>query len=298
MLSYLTGPVGMVTRPTYLFIPASGESTLLVHHVDAGKFRQVGIPLKVYRSREEMVASLRTLVSSGGTVAMEYSLMGALPRASRVDAGVVELVEGLGVEVVSLADMLQYATQRWSQSQLESHKRAADKLARIVLEAFQYISYNGTMGVSEYDVAQFIRKRFDAEGLTSHDGPVVAVNQHCGDPHYEPAQEGSSPIGEGDWVLIDLWAKEKTEDAVYADITWVGFVGETVPSKYQEVFEIVRGARDKALQYLVDAAQQGTVLQGWQVDQVAREYIRERGYGEFFTHRLGHSIGQQVHGRQ
>ncbi len=292
----LIGPVGMVTRPTFLFIPASGEFTLLVQHVDSGKFQHVGIPLKVYRSRDEMVASLRTLLPKGSSVAMEYSPLGNLPRVSKVDAGVVELVRGLGVEVVPSADVVQYASQRWSPSQLESHRRAADKLGHIVLEAFQYVGDNVKSRISEYSVAQFIRKRFDEERLTSPDGPVVAVNQHSSDPHYEPAPEGSSPITAGDWVLIDLWAKEDAEDAVYADITWVGFVGETVPSKYQEVFEVVRDARDKALQHLVDAPKQGIIPQGWQVDQVAREYISKRGYGDFFTHRLGHSIGQQVHG--
>ena len=227
---------------------------------------------------------------------MEYSPMGALPRASKVDAGTVELVRGLGVEVVSSADLLQYATQRWSQAQLSSHLRSAEVLGRVVLQAFEYIGQNLIERPTEYQVAQFIRKRFDEEGLHSPDGPIVAVNGHASDPHYEPGPDGSDPVQRGDWVLIDLWAKEQVGDSVYADITWVAYVGGRVPDEHQEVFQVVTGARDAALSYLESSAREGTSLQGCQVDRLARQHIAECGYGDYFTHRLGHSIGHEVHG--
>ena len=293
---HLIGASDMVTRPHFFFIPADGKPSLLAHHVDAGKFHQANVDLRVYRNREEMLTLLRSILPQSGPVAMEYSPMATLPRASKVDAGTLELVRGLGIEVVSSADMLQHATQLWSPSQLRSHQQAAEKLGRIVQEAFKYVGNNLTTGVTEYQVGQFIRKRFQEEGLTSPDGPVVAVNQNSSDPHYEPPTEGSNIVNEGDWLLIDLWAKEDTTDAIYADITWVGFIGDKVPSKYQKVFEVVREARDRALHYLEDMSRQGASVQGWQVDKAAREYIASQGYGDFFTHRLGHSIGQQVHG--
>ena len=292
----LGGNIGTVTRPCYFFIPATGGPRLLVHHVDAGKFQDSGVPLAVYRNRQGMVDGVTELLASTGRVAMEYSPQAAIPRASKVDAGTVELVRGLGVEVVSSADLLQYATQRWSQAQLSSHLRAAELLGRIVLEAFAYIGRHLSSGPTEFQVAEFIRGRFSEEGLHSPDGPIVAVNEHASDPHYEPSAEGGRPIGEGDWVLIDLWAREPAGDGVYADITWVGYVGEQVPQAYQEVFEVVATARDSALKYLEGSARQGITLQGCQVDRIAREYIARRGYGEQFTHRLGHSIGREVHG--
>lgn len=312
-------PSGHVTRPCFLYVPSSASPTLLAHHVDAGKFSRSGVELRVYRNRDEMVEQLRATLAGVSAVAMEYSPQGVLPRVSRVDAGTVELVRSLGVEVVTSADLMQFVTQRWTPEQLEDHRRSADKLGQIVNEAFRYIGAHLQEQVTEFQVAEFIRDRFKEEGLSSPDGPIVATNAHASDPHYEPEAEGSSVIRQGDWVLIDLWAKatnplapsnaqtethssplenvgsEGCPGPVYADITWVAYVGDSVPERQQEIFGIVTGARDAALKFLEDSFQKGETVQGWQADQVARSYIEERGYGEFFTHRLGHSIGYEVH---
>ena len=321
-------PSGHVTRQCFFFIPASGQPRLLVHHVDAGKFADSGAALVVYRSRESMLEGLQGILNGLGTVAMEYSPMNALPRVSKVDAGTIELVRSLGVEVVSSADVMQHATQRWSPEQLEGHKRTTAKLGEIVNQAFSYIGERLGSGPTEFDVAEFIRTRFREEGLETPDGPIVSVNAHCSDPHYEPEEGTSSVIKSGDWVLIDLWAKsiappssitggDASPDtplagtdplssplakggldggpSVYGDITWVAYVGDTVPQRYQEIFDIVIGARNAALSYLQESHSKGETVQGWQADAVAREYITQRGYGEYFTHRLGHSIGGEVH---
>ncbi len=291
----VVGESFMVTRPCFLFIPTGGEPRLLVHHVDAGKFRYLPWKARTFRNRQELLDGLRELVS-GATVAMEYSPSAQLPRISHVDAGVVELLRGLGATVVSSADLLQYATQCWSPAQLASHQRAARALSQIVLEAFQFIGRELPRRPTEYAVAEFLRRRLHQEGLETADGPGVQVNQHSSDPHYEPSQSESAPIGPGDWVLIDLWAREPGPQGIYADITWVGYVGQEVPEGFRRVFEVVVGARDAALEYIHQAHQEGKTLQGWEVDQVARRYIQERGYGDYFTHRLGHSLGREVHG--
>ncbi len=289
------GAPGMVTRPSFLMVPREGAPRLLAHHVDTGRFAASGFQADTFRNRNEMVDGLRRLLAVKGPVAMEYSPLGALPRASRVDAGTIELVRSLGAEVVSSADLFQYATQRWSGAQLQSHMRAAEKLGRIVLDAFAHIGEQGTRN-KEHDTALFIRRRFDEEGLELPDGPVVAVNAHSSDPHYEPSAERDTPIRPGDWVLIDLWAKEKAEGSVYADITWVGYVGSAVPEKYKKVWDVVSSARDRAVEFLQRAHREGRPLQGWEVDKVARDFIAAQGYGDYFTHRLGHSIGEEVHG--
>jgi Xaa-Pro dipeptidase len=286
-------PSGHVTRPVFLYIPAGGTPQLLVHHVDAGKFTDTSIHLLVYNNRQTMLEYLGELLSGISKVAMEYSPQNELPRVSRVDAGTIELVRSLGVEVVSSADLMQYATQRWTPEQLEGHRRAADALGQIVREAFEYISQRS---LSEYDVAEYIRRLYQEMGLVAADGPIVAANEHSADPHYEPAPEGSHVFQPGDWVLIDLWAKERKEESVYADITWVAYIGDRAPARQQEIFDIVVGARDAALKHLENSFQQGITVQGWQADEVARQYIAERGYGPHFTHRLGHSISYEVHG--
>ena len=296
-------PSGHVTRPCFLFIPDSGPARLLTHHVDAGKFAsaadgagETGLELLVYSSRQTLLDYLGQVLSGRSQVAMEYSARNALPRVSRVDAGTVELVRSLGPEVVSSADLMQYATQRWTPEQLAGHQRAAAKLGQIVNQAFQRIGERLADNVSEYEIAEFIRQRFREEGLEAADGPIVSVNAHCSDPHYEPEAAGSSTIRPGDWVLIDLWAREATAESVYADITWTAYVGHQVPERQQQIFDIVIGARDTALQFLEDSFREGEAVQGWQADGVARRYIEERGYGEYFTHRLGHSISYEVHG--
>lgn len=287
---------GHVTRPCYFYLPAQGEPSLLVHHVDAGKFANSGVNVTVYSSRESMLAALRGLLSGVSHVAMEYSPENTLLRVSRVDAGTIELVRSLGPQVVSSADLMQYATHQWTPEPLADHLATADKLGLIVNEAFAYAGKHLAEGINEFQVAEFIRNRFAEEAIESPDGPIVAVNSNASDPHYEPSAVQHSPIKQGDWLLIDLWAKGIADGCVYADITWVAYVGETVPAaRQQEIFDIVIGARDAALQYLKDAHSQGTAVQGWQADEVAREFISSRGYGEYFTHRLGHSIGFEVH---
>ena len=286
---------GHVTRPCYFYIPANGEPSLLVHHVDAGKFADSGVPVIVYSSRDSMLEALRGLLSGVSRIAMEYSPENTLPRVSRVDAGTVELVRSMGPEVVSSADLMQYATHQWTPEQLADHRATADNLGLIVNQAFAYAGDHLAEGVNEFQVAEFIRNRFAEEGIASPDGPIVAVNANASDPHYEPSADNNSPIQQGDWLLIDLWAKGTEPGSVFADITWVAYVGDAVPPRQQEIFDIVIGARDAALRYLEYAHNEGSPVMGWQADKVAREFIADRGYAEFFTHRLGHSIGFEVH---
>jgi Xaa-Pro aminopeptidase len=249
-----------------------------------------------YASRAQRLTALADLLESATNVAMEYSPQAALPLASRVDAGTLELVRNQGVEVVSSADLVAYATARWSPEQLASHRRTAQALTETVHVAFAEAGRRYGAGVTEGDVAQFIRRTLASRGLAAPDGPIVAVNAHASDPHYEPPLSGSSPIRPGDWLLIDLWAREEGAEGVYADITWTAYVGSTVPERMQRVFDVVIGARYAAVIALERAFQQGRSLQGWEVDKVARDFVDETGYGAHFTHRLGHSIGREVHG--
>jgi Xaa-Pro aminopeptidase len=290
------GPVSNVTRPCWLWVPRKGPATLLVSFVDQGRFEHLGLPTTLFVSRKDMVDRLAELLAGSDKVAMEYTPLGALPRASKVDAGTLELVRSMGVEVVPSADLVQYATQRWSSEQLDSHVEAAGRLGQIVQEAFRFVGDSLGSGVTELDVAEFIRERYATEGLEGGDGMIVAVNEHASDPHFEPTAESTSKIEPGDWVLIDLWARRRGDDNMFADITWTAFVGDSVPSRHQEVFDVVIGARDAAVAALEQAFRDGRSPQGWELDRVARDHISEAGYGEFFNHRLGHSLGYEGHG--
>jgi Xaa-Pro aminopeptidase len=241
---------------------------------------------------------LREILGGAKRVAMQYSPNCAIPYVAMVDAGTVEAVRGLGVEVASSANLIQYFESKWTKEQLETHLEAGRRMDRIRAEAFETIGAKLRAGsrVTEWEVKQFLLDRFRQAGLVTDHGPDVAVNANASNPHYEPLQETCSEIKRGDLVLIDMWAKLDRPESVYYDITWTGYSGATPPQEIQKVFEIVREARDRAVKRVQNAVAAKRELRGYEVDDAAREYIRERGFAEYFFHRTGHSIGTEVHG--
>ena len=290
------GALTNVTRPCWVWVPVDGEARILAGFVDQGRFGHTGLPTTLFVNRQDMLAKLKAMIGGAAKVAMEYSPGGVLPRVSRVDGGTLETVRDLGVDVVSSADLVQFATQCWGPEQLDSHRWAAGLLDRIVQDAFAYAGERLETGLTEHDLAEFIRSRYRDHGLEASDGPVVAVNRHSSDPHFDPRPETAVPIERGDWLLIDLWGRARDDDAVYADITWTAFVGDKPSSRHRQVFDVVTGARDAALAQLQRAFERGESLQGWQVDRTARDHISQAGFGSYFGHRLGHSLGREVHG--
>lgn len=279
------------TRRAYVLVPASGDPELLLHFVDQNCF-PAAAKRTLYRDRLSLIDLLGARLSGLRRVAMEYSPNSELPTIAYVDAGTIELIRSLGPEVVSSADLYQAAFGTWTAEQLASHERAADGLVRIVGEAFAFIGERlGQVG--EWEVRELIRRRFAEAGLETEHGPIVAVNANSGNPHYEPTPETSRTIHPGDWVLIDLWAREP--DGFYADITWVGYAGEAAPDRHQAVFRAVTAARDRGFDVIREAYAAGRRLAGHEVDRAARDFLGEAGYGDYFSHRLGHSLGRQVH---
>ena len=297
-----------LTRPVWLWIPCDGHPRLLAHEVDLKRFDMEEIEISGYRNRDEMIDGLRAfLPNAGGKVAMEYSELYQLPRVGRVDAGTVELIRSFGIEVVSSGDVSQYATERWSAAQLASHRYAMSEVLDAMHEAFKFVGENVRWKLTEHDVAEFIRGRFDRSGLFTDEGPVVAFDANSSDPHYEPKPDDSSIIRRDGWLLIDAWAKASNisvlddldttivDEPVYADITWVAKVGGEPSVEQRRVFESVKRGRDAAFEFLQSRHRNGESVQGWQVDRVARESIDADGYSDFFVHRLGHSLGVEVH---
>jgi Xaa-Pro aminopeptidase len=214
-----------------------------------------------------------------------------------VDAGTLELVRGAGVDVVSSADLIQHFEARWSADALESHVEAGRRVDKVLQQAFTMIGECVRHGraVSEYETQQFIRTEFAKANLFTDHGPIVGVNANASNPHYEPSAQGSAAIRSGDLVLIDLWAKLNRPGSVYYDITWTGVCG-TPTAEMRNVFSVVRDARDAAVERVRKAAAAGQELRGFEVDDTARGLIREKGFGDYFWHRTGHSIGEDVHG--
>lgn len=284
-------PGQISTRRWYYYIPAHGAPAGIVSSVEPRRLDVLPGEKRVFLSWQQLHAALADTLRGVRTLAMQYSPGNAIPYVSRVDAGTVELVRQLGIEVVSSADLVQRFEAVWSAEQWQSHLRAATGVRETVDETFAYIRQHTP--VSEYDAQQFILRQFAARGLVTNHPPIVAINAHSADPHFEPTPD-SGLIRPGDFVLIDLWAKEP--EGVYADYTWTGFMGGTVPERYQEIFALVRLARDAAIAFIQERVRREQAFFGYEVDAAARKVIVDAGYGEYFVHRTGHSIGEEVHG--
>lgn len=286
------------SRRFFYCIPADGEPRKLVHRIEAGALDHLPGEKSVYLKWQELQAGVEQLVRGMQTVAMEYSPRNANPYISRVDAGTVEVVRGCGVNVVPSGDLIQMFEAVWDAEQWRMHLEASKHTDSAFARAWRFIAdrVRAAGSVEEIDVRREIVDHFVEHSLTTSHPPIVALGPHSGDPHYETGTGTETAIREGDLVLIDLWAKLDKPRAVYSDLTRMGFVGESAPQRYAEVFRIVVAARDAAILCVEDAFAAGRVLQGWEVDQAARDVIEQAGYGEYFVHRTGHSIGQETHG--
>ena len=295
------------SRRWFYYIPASGEPTKIVHSIERAKLDALPGRRVIYAGWEELHAHLagalrgpaetRPRHSTVKRVAMQYSPMNDIPYMSRVDAGTVELVHSFGVEVVTSAELVQRFEAVWTPAQKASHIEASDKLHRVIQEAFAEIARNirADKPTTEYDIQQFIARRLEEEGMLRENG-IVAVNANTANPHYTPTREATLPIKRGDFVLLDIVGKLKQPGAVYTDQTWTGYVGETVPEEFVRIFNVVREARDAATEFVRKNVREGRRIHGAEVDDVSRGVIKKAGYGEQFTHRTGHSIGEEVHG--
>ena len=288
----------LVTRRCYYLIPDDGEPRKLVHRLEPAMLDHLPGAKSSYLRWAELHSELRDLLDGTKRIAAQYSPENTLPTISRLDAGTAELLRSFGTELVSSAELVQAFAAVWTDDQLDSHRRASEHLHRIVLEAFDRVAKALEEGGSddEFAVQQFILERFEAAGLWTESPPIVAVNAHSADPHYQPSAEQTSPIRRGDFLLIDLWAKEKPAASIYGDITWCGVCAPSPSERQAELFDVAVRARDAAWE-LVHSRYPDQEVRGFEVDDATRGVIEAAGLGEYFIHRTGHSIGIQDHGQ-
>jgi Xaa-Pro aminopeptidase len=293
----LLGIGGHVSRRFFVWVPATGEPVAITHaieqrvwHAWPSAWRKV--VYSSWRSLEEHLASL----VRGRRVAMEYSAGDAVPYLDRIPAGVVELVRASGGTPVSSGDLVSRFYACWNPADLASHRRAAVALARIAREAFQYAGAEAAAGrpAMEHELQARIIEAIGREGMAFDHPPNVSAGANAANPHYEPASDRPMGIEPGSMLLIDLWAAEP--GGVHADQTWMASLG--APSdRARTIWEAVRDARDAALDLLRVRAGARETVRGADVDDAARRVIEERGFGEYFTHRTGHSIDtRDLHG--
>lgn len=286
-----------LTRRYAVLIPAEGVPVALTHRIEQQPWEGWIGERRIYLTWRELEEGIAALVAGRRSVAMEHSPGGAVPYVDLVPAGALELVRGSGVEVRSSAELVSAFYARWSPDGEASHRRAAAAVQETALAAFRRIADGVRAGgePTEWDVQHWIGEELARRGLAEGVGCIVAVDANAANPHYAPAAASSSPIREGHLVLIDLWGKE-SDAAVFADQTWMGYVGAQVPERLGRIWSVLRDAREAAVELLRARHRAGEAVAGWEVDDAARDVIARNGYGEYFVHRTGHSIDTELHG--
>lgn len=286
------------SRRWFYYVPASGEPVKVVHAIEPGQLDRLPGKKLIYREWQLLRQQVANAIGrKTARIAMQYSPNNDIPYVARVDAGTVEMVRSIGVQVVSSADLVQQFEAVWTPEQLAMHKEAAVKMQKVILETFAEIKrrINADIPTTENDVQQFMMKRYEEEGMQPSP-MIVAVNANAASPHYFPRAGQGAPIKRGDLVLIDTVTKVKKPKAPAADLTWVGYVGETVPEEYTKIWDIVFKAQQTALEKIREAFRSGRPITGAEADDAARGVIRNAGFADQFLHRTGHSIGEEGHG--
>ena len=286
------------SRRCFFFIPRTGQPVIVANVLDKELFSGSSWKVTVYSSREEMEKKLSDLLDNWRTIAMEYSPRANIPYVGRVDAGTVELFREKGIDVVSSGDLFQYSAARWSKQELEAHLEAAKKISAVKDEAFKFVRRRIASHklVTESDIQRYILQKFAEKQLITEEKPIVAVNENTARPHYEPREKDCKRMTTNDLLMVDLWAKTQDEKGVFADITWMAYLGKEVPEQYTRIFDIVAEARDRVVAFLEKRMEKDESCCGWELDDVARGFIEKQGFGNCFFHRTGHGIGSSVHG--
>ncbi len=288
----------LTTRRWFYLIPTDGVPCALVHQIEPDSLSHLPGNRQLYSGRKQFENSLARLIRGHSRLAMEYSQDCNIPYISKVDAGTVETLRSHGISILSSGNLVQRFESTWDDHALETHQNAAGHLEDIKNRAFKLIAdrLSTKSPVNEYEVQQIMVDWFKEADLVSDSAPVVAAQENSGNPHYLPTSSSFRPINPNELVLIDLWGKQNVPNAVYADITWVGFTGANIPNQYSKCFNVAARARDTAVLLVKDAFAEGKSLEGWEVDRKTRTVIEKAGFGENFVHRTGHSLGKEVHG--
>jgi Xaa-Pro dipeptidase len=295
-------PKAHITRRYYYFVPAEGEPRKLVHRIEQGRLDTLPGSKGMYSSWQELHAGLAAMLKDAQRIAMQYSPNNDIMYVSMVDAGTVEFLRGLGKEIVSSADLVSQFEAVLTEQQIASHTVAQKAIDTILEEGWKKMARTlrpasgSPSRFTEFDMVEWLSNAMRNEGLVWENGPNVSVNANASDSHYEPTAEKCTEIKEGDFVLIDIWGKSQKPGSIFYDITWTGVVGREPSAREQQVFETVRNARDAAIEKVTAAFAAGVPIRGFEADDAARAVINEAGFGEWFTHRTGHNIAEEIHG--
>lgn len=288
----------LATRRWFYFIPANGTPVKLNHKIEPNYLKHLPGNKELYLAWQELSEKLKEILNGNKSIAMQYSPNNAIPYVSIVDAGTVELIRSFGVDVVSSGNLVSIFESHLTDEEIENHRKCGSKMQEIKDNTFKYIRerINDNNPATEYEVQQYMHQLFRENRIVWEHGPIVGINEHAADPHFEPTPENSKKIQAGDLVLLDLFARFEEEGSIYYDITWMGYVGENIPERITNIFKIATKARDTGLELVKDRFSKNKSITGAEVDDAVRKVIVDAGYGDYYWHRTGHNIATECHG--
>jgi Xaa-Pro aminopeptidase len=293
-------PSGMhCTRRWAVLIPARGKVQKLVHAIEDFTLAHLEAQHHIYAGHEGWHKGLQSFIDAYPKIAIEYSPMNAIPTASKVDAGTVELLRSMKAEIHSSADLLQMIAAVWTQEQMQENLEfTAPTLGRIMHETFEEIrkSIQVSGQADEYAIQQFVMKRFGDCNLMTYSEPIIARDINAASPHYAPSAKQSSQFGKDTIVLIDMWACPAHGKGTYSDITWMCHTGTSMTDEESSIFNAIIEARNAGTSLFEERFNAQKTVMGCEIDDAVRAVIEEKGFGKYFVHRTGHSITTETHG--
>jgi Xaa-Pro dipeptidase len=210
----------------------------------------------------------------------------------------LSMVRAQRVTIESSAQLVQLTKSLWGPGGRIAHYVAAHHLGKLRDDALDFVTRKIKAGekVTEWDVQQRLVAGMRMRGVLGPP-PVVAVNDHAADPGYAVTSDKAREIRKGDLLLLDLsGSQEDARRPIFADLTWMAYVGDSVPERYVQAFEQVVAARDAALALVTDRVARRRPVKGFEADQAARSLLSKAGFGDKFLHRTGHSLDTSLHG--
>ena len=287
------------TRRWAVLIPKEGKVKKLVHAIEPFTLGHIQAQEIIYAGYDQWQLELQTFVKECPQIAIEYSPLCAIPTASKVDAGTVELLRSFGADIQSSADLLQQISAVWTSEQIEENVSfTAPMLGTIMHETMDIIreSILKYGHADEFTIQQFVLQRFKDNKLCTYSAPIIAKDINAASPHYAPDENHSSTIEKDTTVLIDMWATPLHGHGTYSDITWMCHTGNNPSELHKEIFSVLADARDSGISLIETRLNSGMPIAGYEVDDAVRYHIKNKSYGEYFVHRTGHSITTETHG--
>jgi Xaa-Pro aminopeptidase len=267
----------------------------IVHRIEASILEHLPGDTIQYSTRAELATALTRVLPRQGKIAADYSM--SIPVGSYLDHGTALLLQSLGASIAPAEGLVSRYLGSLDDEGRRSHETAANVLYAAVARAWTRLSQEIRAGhsLTEGDVQEWILETLTDAGLESDAPPIVGAGRHTADPHFSVVGRGAA-LEQGDLVQFDVWAKQKTPGAVYADISWVGVCAPSPAPIQQQLFDAVADAREGAVSLLQRRLAAGAPVTGADADRAARQVLVDRGFLDFIKHRTGHSIGTRVHG--